>query len=111
MAMMFLAIASALALGMYAASTTATATANNLVEGERARAAAESGLRWITWRFERMSRPKTPVGNITPAVATTLWPAIRTAVASDVTAMLIAAERMTSFDGTTFKTASIAVDE
>ena len=69
MAMLFLAMASTLALGMYAASTTATASARNMIEGERARGAAESGLRWVSWRFTKMNRPQTTVGNITPAVA------------------------------------------
>ena len=42
----------------------------------RARDAAESGLRWISWRFVKMNRPKTATGNITSAVADTLWPTI-----------------------------------
>src|SRR5688572_14427611 len=110
MAMMFLAMAGTLALGMYAASTTSVATANNMIEGERARLAAESGMRWVSWRFQRMTRPKTAIGNITPTVAQTLWPQIRTSIQNDLAAMLTPAERTVTFDGTTLSSTSIAVD-
>ncbi|MEA2709680.1 MAG: hypothetical protein QOF78_2281 [Phycisphaerales bacterium] len=110
MAMIFLAMASTLALGMYAASTTTTASARNMIEGDRARGAAESGLRWISWRFTKMTRPRTTAGNITPAVATTLWPQIRTSVTTDLTTMLQPAERGIIWDGTTLSSRPIAVD-
>lgn len=111
MAMIFLAMASTLALGMYAASTTTTASARNIIEGERARGAAESGLRWITWRFQRMPRPKTTAGNITVSVATTLWPQIRASVTNDLNTLLTPGERGATWDGVTFASRPIAVDE
>src|SRR5688500_11581479 len=93
MAMIFLAMASTLALGMYAASTTTTASARNMIEGDRARGAAESGLRWTSWRFTKINRPRTSAGNITPGVAAALWPQIRTAVTADLNTMLQPSER------------------
>ena len=45
--------------------------------------AAESGLRWMQYRFLKMQRPKTTAGNITPTVAATLWPTLQTAIAND----------------------------
>src|SRR4051812_39218286 len=83
-ALMFLSLMTVLALAMYAASTTSTATASNAIHGDRARAAAESGLRWVSWRFLKMNRPRTTIGNITPTVATNMWPSIRTALDSDL---------------------------
>ena len=110
-AMFFLAIATTLALAMYAATTTTTITASNMMDGERARSAAESGLRWSAWRMVQMARPKTTVGNITASVASTLWPSIRTSITNDLAAMMTATERATTWDGTTLTTSSIAVDE
>ena len=93
MAMLFLSMASILALGMYAASTTTTASARNMMEGERARGAAESGLRWVSWRFTKINRPRTTAGNITPGVAAALWPQIKSAVTADLNTMLQPHER------------------
>lgn len=107
--MFFLTLATTLGLAMYAASTTTTASATNLVEAERARTAAESGLRWAAWRFTRMTRPKTTVGNITASVATTLWPTIRTSISNDYAAMLTPAERTLTWSGGKYKSASIAI--
>ncbi len=109
--MMFLSIAGTLALGMYAASTTATSAANNMVQGERARNAAESGLRWMCWRFVKMARPKTAIGDITASVAASLWPNIRSSITTDLSSMLTTSERTATFDGTTLTTAAISVDE
>jgi hypothetical protein len=65
----------------------------------------------MSWRFTRMARPKTSIGNITPSVATTLWPSIRSAITSDIGLMLTTSERTFTWDGVTYKTAPIAVDE
>jgi len=111
LAMLFLAIAGTLALGMYSASTSATAAAGNLVQGERARNAAETGLRWMSWRFVKMARPKTSIGNITPTVAASLWPNIRSSITTDLSSMLTPAERSYTYDGATLTTAPISVDE
>src|SRR5262245_55256387 len=108
MAMMFLTMATTLGLAMYAASTTSTASAANLLEADRARGAAESGLRWAAWRFVKMTRPHTSTGNITAAVAQTLWPSIRTSVTNDYAAMLSSAERTLTWDGTKLTSSMIA---
>src|SRR4051812_8743166 len=105
LAMFFLALAATLAVAMYIAATTTTASASNMIESERARSAAESGLRWMGWRFLKMTRPKTTIGTITGSVASTLWPSIRTAISNDLATMLTASERPTTWDGTTFNTA------
>jgi hypothetical protein len=65
----------------------------------------------MQYRFIKMSRPKTTVGNITPAVATGLWPAIRSAITTDLGAMLNSAERPVTFAGNTLTTASIATGD
>ena len=72
LAMMFLTMATTLGLAMYAASTTTTASAANLLEADRARGAAESGLRWAAWRFVKMTRPHTTTGSHNPDEAMSL---------------------------------------
>src|SRR5918993_371998 len=93
LAMLFLVILSSLALAMYAMATTNVQAARNFSDGDRARATAESGLRWASWRFTRMARPRTTIGNITPAVADSLWPSIRTSITNDYATLTNAAER------------------
>lgn len=110
-AMLFLALLATLSVAMYSTATTNVQASRNYSEQARARSAAESGLRWMAWRFMRMNRPKTSIGNITPAVASTLWPSIRTAIVNDFASMSIASERTLTWDGTTLKTNAIAVDE
>jgi Tfp pilus assembly protein PilX len=83
-AMLFLVLFSTLALAMYAMATLNVQGADNLSDGERARSNAESGLRWITWRFAKLTNPKTTTGNITPTVATTLWPGVRDSITTEV---------------------------
>src|SRR6478609_9413581 len=111
LAMLFLALLSTLAVAMYSTATTNVQIARNYTDQQKARSAAESGLRWTAWRFVKMARPKTTVGNITPAVATTLWPSIRTALINDMATMTTASERALTFDGTTLASNPIAVDE
>lgn len=108
LAMLFLTLFSTLAVAMYSVGTLNTQTAHNLSDAERARSAAESGLRWTAWRFLRMNRPKTAIGNITASAANTLWPAIKTAVKNDFAAMLTPAERTITDAGSYLTSASIA---
>lgn len=98
MAMIFLTLLATLSVGMYAMSTVNVETAANLESVEKARTLAESGMRWIEHRFRRMSRPKTTIGNISPEVADSLWPAIRAAIATDMSAMLKTDERPVFYD-------------
>src|SRR5215467_4039816 len=88
LAMLFLVIFSTLAVGMYSMTTLNAQSADSLADNDKARAAAETGLRWMSWRFVKMVRPKTTIGNITPAVATTLWPTIRASIITDFSAMM-----------------------
>jgi hypothetical protein len=81
-----------------------------MVEGERARGAAESGLRWVSWRFTKMTRPRTTSGAITPAVAQALWPQIKTSVTTDLNTMLQPAERGVVPDAVAIISKPIAVD-
>ena len=86
--MLFLALLTTLALGMYGASTLNAQAAHNAADAKRARAAAETGLRWQALRFAAMQRPKTTVGNLTQAyVRSTLWPAMKAAILSDYNAL------------------------
>lgn len=110
-AMLFLVLLATLSVAMYSTATLNVQTARNFSDQAKARATAEGGLRWMAWRFTRMARPKTAIGNITPAVATTLWPSVRTAITSDLANMTTAAERAYTWDGTTLTTSAIASDE
>jgi hypothetical protein len=94
-AMLFLVLFSTLGIAMYSMATLNTHGADNLADGDKARAAAESGLRWIAWRFSRLQNPKTAVGNITPTAAVNLFPAIRTAIAAEVAGLPDAYDDMT----------------
>src|SRR6185503_20279601 len=80
LAMMFLVFLSTLGLVMYSTASLNVRGAANLWENEKARATAESGLRWITWRFTKLNNPRTPKGHIDGATAISLWPDIRTAI-------------------------------
>ena len=88
LAMLFMVLAATLAVGMFAMATMNTQSGRSLSDADRARGLAESGLRWISWRFIMMNRPKTTIGAITPAVADSLWPAIRTSINNDLANMV-----------------------
>jgi hypothetical protein len=111
MAMLFLSIFATLAVAMAGMSTINMQSASNLADVDRARAVAESGLRWQAQRFIRMTRPRTTIGNITPTVAESLWPAIKTAVRNDYALLSLAAERAAPVDsGDTLTCSEIALD-
>src|SRR4051812_48505657 len=110
-AMMFLTLLATLSVAMYATATMNVQISRNYSEQQHARSIAESGLRWMSWRFTHMARPKTTIGNITPTVATALWPSIRTAIINDFATLTNAAERPLVWNGTTLTSASIAADE
>ena len=111
MAMLFLSIFATLAVAMVGMSSINMQSASNLADVERARAVAESGLRWQAQRFIRMTRPRTTIGNITPAVADSLWPSIKTAIRNDYALMSLAAERAAPVDnGDSITAPEIALD-
>jgi hypothetical protein len=83
-AMLYLLMMTTLATAMFAVTGGNMQTASNLEDSARARAAAESGLRWMDYRFKYMSRPRTTSGTITTTVATSIWPSLRDAIASDL---------------------------
>ncbi|MBC8108318.1 MAG: hypothetical protein H7Z14_17160 [Anaerolineae bacterium] len=83
LAMLFLVLFTTLSVAMLGLSTSNTQSASNLAEVARAQDSAESGLRWMQYRFLKMQRPKTTVGNITASVASTLWPTLQTAIVND----------------------------
>jgi Tfp pilus assembly protein PilX len=91
LAMLFLSIMTVLAVAMFSVSGVNVQTSANLSDVSRAHAAAESGLRWAVFRLSNMTRPKTTVGVITPAVANTMWTqattGIRDRFASDLGAV------------------------
>jgi len=114
LAMLFLVLATTLTVAMYTLATSNVQTAHNFADVARAQAAAEAGLRWMAYRFEHMARPKTTVGTITPEVADALWPAIRQAIADDLTTsgnqMLDPVERTVTTDATSITTAPISIE-
>ncbi|MGE5609835.1 MAG: hypothetical protein ACM359_11310 [Bacillota bacterium] len=111
LAMLYLTLFSILAAAMFAMSSVNVQTASNLSDAEQARAAAESGLRWMQYRFLTMARPKTTIGNITAPVANSLWPSIRSAIANDLASMMNPAERPVVVDGSgALRTSPITLD-
>src|SRR3954471_4587291 len=110
LAMIYLILFGALTVAMYTLSTLGSQSAENYSDTDKARSAAESGLHWIEYRFGKMARPKTLVGNITPTVANNLWPSIRTSITNDLNTLFIASERPTQFANNHLVTSWIAVD-
>jgi len=110
MAMLFLVMFTTLAVAMMSMATGNVQAASNMSDTARAQASSESGLRWMAYRFKKMQRPKTTIGNITPTVAAALWPSIRTSIVNDFATLLTTSERTTGGTGTTLTSASIAYD-
>ena len=114
LAMLFLVILSTLTLAMFSMATSNVQSAANLGDVERARAAAESGLRFTMSRFNTMARPKTLEGTIDSAAAVSLWTPIVNSVTASMNLMLATAERgatqsvVTATDGTAIKTLTLA---
>jgi len=73
LAMLFLVMFVTLSLAMLSLATSNAQSASSLSDVARAQDSAESGLRWMEYRFLKMDRPKTTIGNITASVAKTLW--------------------------------------
>src|SRR6185295_12246556 len=111
MAMLYLLLFSTLTVAMFTMATLNSQTAANYSDADHARATAESGLRWIQYRFAKMDRPKTMIGNITPTVASNLWPNIRSSITTDLNTLSKAAERPTTFTNNHLITSWVSVDE
>src|SRR5689334_10672691 len=73
LAMLFLMLITVLSLAMFHVAGNNVQTSSNYSDLARAQAAAESGLRWTTYRFTTMGRPRDLAGTITPAVAASIW--------------------------------------
>ena len=110
MAMIFLVLFSTLALAMYEVSSVNVQSARAMGDGSHARVIAEAGLRWMTYRFVHMNRPKTTIGKIDAATANTLWPAIVTAVTNDFASLVNPSERALTTAGNTITSTPIALD-
>lgn len=111
LAMLYLVIFSSLAVAMFELSTLNTQAAGNLNDLQRARATAESGMRWITYRLAHMTRPRTPIGNISSSVAASLWTPITAAIKTDMQQQVIVSERTVTVSGNTLTLGPIADDE
>lgn len=109
LAMLFLMIVTTLTVGMFAMSQTNVHSTASLADVTRARAAAESGMQWMRWRFVKMSRPKTTAGVISTEVASSLWPSIKTAIVNDFSALDNPAERSTSTTTTAITSSPISL--
>lgn len=75
-AILFVALISCLAVAMAAMTTTNANIAHNQDNVVRARANAESGLRWMGWKFQTVTLPTTTQGIVDNTTAKTLWPLI-----------------------------------
>jgi len=82
--MMYMLLLATLTLALYFAASYNVQVSENFSGIARAHAAAESGLRWMDYRFQRAVRPKTDKGTITTTLASTLWPSLRDALATDL---------------------------
>jgi hypothetical protein len=111
LAMLFLTMFVTLSLAMYTTATLNVQSAQNLSDVDRARASAESGLRWMQYRFVRMNRPKTTVGNIDAATAASLWSPLVSSIQADFNSLLTPSERTLTVGTGFVQTAPIAVDE
>ncbi len=85
LAMLFLVILATLTTAVYSVATLNVQSGSNLADVARARSAAESGLRWFTYRLLKMDRPHTTVGRIDAKTAAALWPNITSALSADFT--------------------------
>lgn len=114
LAMLFLVLFTTLTLAMFSLATGNVQSASNLSDVTRAQGAAESGVRWIAYRFVHMVRPKRTEGTISASVMDTLWPDIQQAIIDDATTganrMLDAAERNWTQDTTAVNSPPISVE-
>ena len=72
-AMLFLLLITTLTLAMFHVAAGNVQTSSNFSDLTRAQAAAESGLRWTSFRFATMGRPRDLAGTITPVIAQQIW--------------------------------------
>lgn len=110
-AMMFLMLFVTLTVALFEMSSVNVETSRGSSDSLRARAVAESGLRWVTYRFNHMNRPKTPIGKITASVALSLWPSIVNAITTDFNTLSNPAERTIQVAGSTLTSNPIAIDD
>src|SRR5947207_2036339 len=72
-AMLFLMLITTLTLAMFHVAAGNVQTSANFSDLTKAQEAAESGLRWTSYRFNLMARPREMAGTITPAIASAIW--------------------------------------
>ncbi|HZN65620.1 MAG TPA: hypothetical protein VFB66_09975 [Tepidisphaeraceae bacterium] len=83
--MLYLILLGTLTLAMFVSATTNVQTSENFSRVARAQASAETGLRWMDFRFRQMTtRPKTDKGTVSKDTGKVLWPALRDAIAADL---------------------------
>ena len=73
MAMLFVALIGTLAVSVASVTMVKTRIAQNQDSAERARANAESGLRWVAWQFKTVQMPQSTIGYIDSDQALKLW--------------------------------------
>lgn len=112
MAMVYLSLMSVLALAISSMASLNTQTTYNYDGIERARANAETGLRWIGWRFQRVSLPRSIVGDISKndTEAQSLWGQIKAAVKSNLSDMGAAVVAQTAINVGTQNTDPLIID-
>jgi hypothetical protein len=116
--MLFLVILATLTVAVYSVATLNVQSGANLASVARARGAAESGLRWFSYRLLKMDRPHTTVGKINATVAASLWPNITTALSADFNTKhpisanmkVNASDALLSVSGNTVTTARFVAD-
>src|SRR4051812_2193933 len=72
-AMLFLMLITTLTLAMFHVAAGNVQTSANFSDLTKAQEAAESGLRWTSYRFSLMARPREMAGTITPSIASSIW--------------------------------------
>ena len=82
--MLYMLLLTTLTLALFYAASYNTQAAVSFSDIARAHAAAESGLRWIDYRFQNLPRPVTDKGKVTATLANTLWPTLRDNLVADL---------------------------
>jgi hypothetical protein len=109
LAMLFMVIATTLVVGIYSTTTTNAQAAYAQADGIRALASAEGGIQWFAWRLRKIDRPKTTAGTVTATVANSLWPTLKSAIATDLAGMTTVGERSATLTTDSLTSSPIAM--
>ena len=82
--MLYMILLTTLCLALFFAASYNVQAAESFTDIARAQAAAESGLRWMDYRFQRAIRPTTDKGKVDANLANALWPTLQNNLSNDL---------------------------